>query len=57
LVSGIPAGDGKIANLFLMCNTHRKTTGGREVAEEAEGREGAGSVKKEGYGWREKREE
>jgi hypothetical protein len=60
LVSDIPAGDGKIANLFLQCNTHRKTTGNREGAEETEGMrkreggEGAGSVKVEGCGWRKK---
>jgi hypothetical protein len=46
---------------FFTCNTHRKTTGDREGLEEAEGMrnrgKGAGSVKKEGCGWREKREE
>jgi hypothetical protein len=60
VTSQFPAGDGKIANLFLQCNTHKKTTGDKKGAEEAEGMrqrggEVAGSVKKEACGWREKK--
>jgi hypothetical protein len=48
LVSDIPAEDGKISNLFYSVT-------GR--GDERERGEGAGSVKVEGCGWREKREE